>query len=345
MNLRKALITGITGQDGAYLSKLLLEKGYKVYGAIRRSSVPNLNRLEALGIANNIEYCDLDLTEYNNIFDVIRRTRPNEIYNLAAQSFVATSFNQPIYTAEVDALGVTRILEALRALQPEARFYQASTSEMFGRVQTVPQNEMTPLYPRSPYGVAKLYAHWITVNYREAYNMFATSGILFNHESPLRGRQFVTRKITLSLAEIKQGHAETLELGNMDAQRDWGFAGDYVVGMWKMLQHDTPDTYVLASGEMHTVREFVEKAAMHLGFQIEWQGSGVDEVGIDKKTGKQIVRINPQFYRPAEVEQLLGDATKAKEELKWESETQFGKLVEMMVETDYDRVKNGRVLV
>lgn len=343
--MRKALITGITGQDGAYLSKHLLEKGYKVYGAIRRSSVPNLNRLEALGIANKIKYCDLDLTEYNNIFDVIKRTRPDEIYNLAAQSFVATSFNQPIYTAEVDALGVTRILEAIRALQPEARFYQASTSEMFGRVQTVPQNEQTPLYPRSPYGVAKLYAHWITINYREAYNMFATSGILFNHESPLRGRQFVTRKITLSLAEIKQGHAETLELGNMDAKRDWGYAGDYVLGMWKMLQHDTPDTYVLASGEMHTVREFVEKAAIHLGFQIEWQGSGVDEVGIDKKTGKQIVRINPQFYRPAEVEQLLGDATKAKEELKWESETQFNKLVEMMAEADYDRVKDGRVLV
>jgi GDPmannose 4,6-dehydratase len=245
----------------------------------------------------------------------------------------------------VDALGVTRILEAIRALQPEARFYQASTSEMFGRVQTVPQNEQTPLYPRSPYGVAKLYAHWITINYREAYNMFATSGILFNHESPLRGRQFVTRKITLSLAEIKQGNAETLELGNMDAKRDWGYAGDYVLGMWKMLQHDTPDTYVLASGEMHTVREFVEKAAVHLGFQIEWQGSGVDEVGIDKKTGKQIVRINPQFYRPAEVEQLLGDSTKAKEELKWESETQFDKLVEMMAEADYDRVKDGRVLV
>lgn len=340
---RKAFITGITGQDAAYLAELLLEKGYEVYGAYRRSASVNLWRLHELGLDGKIQLIPMDLLELTNIMRVIEKVRPDEIYNLAAQSFVGVSFDQIIYTTNVNAIGVAYLLESVRTIRPEARFYQASTSEMFGKVREVPQNERTPFHPRSPYAVAKLYGHWVTVNYREAHKMHASSGILFNHESPLRGREFVTRKITASLAKIRHGQQEVLELGNLEARRDWGYAGDYVKGMWLMLQQPEPDDYVLATGESHSVREFVEKAAECFGFRIEWDGEGVEARGTDKRTGKVVVRTNPAFFRPAEVDFLLGDATKAKERLGWEPKVRFDELVEMMARADMDRAARGEL--
>ena len=329
-----ALITGITGQDGAYLAKLLLDKGYVVYGGVRRSSTNNLVRLNTLGIDQAVKLVPFELTEFSNVLREIGELKPDEIYNLGAQSFVGVSFDQPIYTAQVDALAATRILEAIRAASPETRFYQASSSEMFGKVLQTPQTEETPFYPRSPYGVAKLYAHWITVNYREAFGLHATSGILFNHESPLRGPEFVTRKVTLALARIKHGFQEVLELGNLDARRDWGFAGDYVEGMWRMLQQDDPEDYVLATGATHSIREFVERTGATLGYDLIWEGEGENTIGIDRGTGKILVRVNPEFYRPAEVDLLLGDPTKAQQKLNWRCSTDFNGLVDMMARSD-----------
>ena len=340
--MKKALITGITGQDGAYLTKLLIEKGYEVHGAYRRSASVNLWRLHELGLAEQVHMQAFDLLEYSNIQRTLEKVQPDEVYNLAAQSFVALSFEQPLYTGDVDALGVTRMLEAIRTVNPKIRFYQASTSEMFGKVQAIPQTESTPFYPRSPYGVAKLYAHWITVNYRESYGLHASSGILFNHESPFRGIEFVTRKITSTLAKIKCGQASVLELGNLDAKRDWGFAKDYVEGMWRMVQAQTPDDYVLATGETHSVRDFVNWAAGAMGLEVNWQGKGENEQGLDA-TGKVMVRINPEFYRPAEVELLVGSPEKAKQKLGWEPTVHISELVSMMAETDLDRVQNGRL--
>jgi GDPmannose 4,6-dehydratase len=340
---KKAVVTGITGQDGAYLSKLLLEKGYEVYGTYRRSSSTNLWRLEELGISDQIKLVSFDLLEYSNIRRMIDKVQPSEFYNLAAQSFVATSFEQPLYTADVDGLGVTRILESIREVNPAIRFYQASTSEMFGLVQETPQTETTPFYPRSPYGAAKLYAHWMTVNYRESYNMHASSGILFNHESPMRGQEFVSRKITTGFARIKYGQQKVLELGNLDALRDWGFAGDYVEGMWRMVQQPTADDYVLATGVTTKVRDFVQLAAIAADFELEWKGTGVDEIGIDSKSGNILVKINPEFYRPAEVELLLGDPTKAKTQLGWNPKVELIQLVNMMMEADLRRVAAGHL--
>jgi len=334
----RALITGIRGQDGAYLAKLLLEKGYEVYGADRRSGDSSNWRLKELGIEKDVKVVYMDLLELTNIMRVIEKIQPDEVYNLAAQSFVGVSFEQPILTSEVDAMGVLRLLEAIRTLKPDTKFYQASTSEMFGKVQEIPQTEKTPFYPRSPYGVAKLFGHWITVNYRESFNIFACSGILFNHESPLRGVEFVTRKITYSLARIKYGLQDRLVLGNLDAKRDWGYAPEYVEGMWLMLQQEEPDDYVLATGETHTVREFVEKAAEVAGFDIEWEGEGVDTKGIDRKSGKVIVEVSPEFYRPAEVDILIGNPEKARKKLGWEPKTKFHRLVEIMMEADINRV-------
>jgi len=341
---KTALVTGVTGQDGAYLAKLLLEKGYKVVGTRRRSASSSLWRLEELGIVNDLELVLFDLGEYANIQRSIEKVQPDEFYNLAAQSFVAASFEQPLYTADVDAIAVTRILEAIRMVNPKIRYYQASTSEMFGKVQEVPQSEKTPFYPRSPYGVAKLYGHWITVNYRESFDMHASSGILFNHESPLRGIEFVTRKITSTLANVKHGFADVLELGNMDSLRDWGFAGDYVEGMYLMLQQDQADDYVLATGVMHTVREFVEWSAEALDMKIEWSGKDTDEIGTDVNSGKVVVRINPKFYRPAEVDQLQGTPEKAKSKLGWNPKTTVHELCHMMVKAEVDRLAKGRTL-
>lgn len=334
---KTAFISGITGQDGAYLAQLLLAKGYRVVGGMRRSSSLNLARLSALGIAGEVELITFDLQELSNIMRVLEQVAPDEIYNLGAQTFVQVSFEQPLYTGQVSGMGVVRLLEALRTLKSEARFYQASTSEMFGKVQQIPQSEQTPFYPRSPYGISKLYAHWSVVNYREAFGLHASSGILFNHESPLRGMEFVTRKITAQLAQIAAGKELVLELGNLEAKRDWGFAGDYVKAMWAMVQQDEADDYVVATGVAHSVREFVEVAAKALDFDLIWQGAGVDQTAIDKKTGKQLVAVNPNFFRPTEVDILVGDATKAKEKLKWQAETGFNELVEMMTVSDFDR--------
>jgi GDPmannose 4,6-dehydratase len=339
-----AIITGITGQDGAYLAKLLLEKGYKVVGAARRSASQNLWRLRELGIESDVEMAEFDLFEYGNIHRLIDRVRPSEIYNLAAQSFVGTSFEQPIYTSEIDALGPLRILEALRAIGAPIKFYQASTSEMFGKVQATPQTETTPFYPRSPYGVSKLYAHWITVNYRESYGIHACSGILFNHESPLRGQDFVTRKITLGLSHIVNGSGEVLQLGNLAARRDWGFAGDYVEGIWKMLQAEKASDYVLATGQTHAVQKFVEAAAGALGMDLIWEGEGVKQRGFDRRSNKVVVEVNPKFFRPAEVDVLLGSFEKAKADLGWQPSVTFEGLAAMMSRADYDRVKANRVL-
>ncbi len=342
--MKTAFITGITGQDGAYLAKFLLEKGYAVHGGVRRTASMNRGRLAELGIENEIQYHDFDLLELSNIVSVIDEIKPDEIYNLAAQSFVAASFRQPLLTSELDALGVLRILEALRMTGSQARFYQASTSEMFGKIQDQVQSEMTPLYPRSPYGVAKLFAHWITVNYREAHNIFAASGILFNHESPLRGQEFVTRKITLTLAKIKHRNANILELGNLNAARDWGFAGDFVQGMWKMLQHKVADTYVLATGRTNSVRDFVTHAADTLGFSLAWEGDGVNETARDRRTNKIVVRVNPAFFRASEVDTLIGCPAKAERDLDWKPKATFEELVERMASADNDRVALGRVL-
>lgn len=339
MRKRKALITGIRGQDGAYLAKLLLEKGYEVWGADRRSGGSSNWRLKELGIEKEVKIIYMNLLELTNIMRVIEKVQPDEVYNLAAQSFVGVSFEQPILTAEVDAMGVLRLLEAIRILKPDIKFYQASTSEMFGKVQEIPQTEKTPFYPRSPYGVAKLFGHWTTVNYRESYNIFACSGILFNHESPLRGLEFVTRKITYGLAKIKFGLQDKIILGNLDAKRDWGYAKEYVEAMWLMLQQNKPDDYVIATGETHTVREFVEKAAQIAGFDIKWEGKGVNTKGIDKKSGKVIVEVSPEFYRPSEVNLLIGSPQKAKEKLGWQPKTKFEDLASIMMGADLKRIE------
>ena len=341
---KTAFITGVSGQDGAYLSKLLLEKGYRVIGGIRRTSNSIDHRLVDLGVDGDIEKVTFELAELPSIMRLIEKYKPDEFYNLAAQSFVGSSWEMPLYTADADGIGVCRILEAIRHSSPQTRFYQASTSEMFGLVQQVPQSEKTPLYPRSPYGVAKVYGHFITVNYRESFGLHASSGILFNHESPLRGLEFVTRKITLALARIAQGKQDVLELGNLSAQRDWGFAGDYVEGMWRMLQQDKADDYVLSTGSTHTVRSFVERAAQELGLDIEWTGKDESEKGIDRKTGKVIVAVNPKFYRPSEVELLIGDSAKAKTNLGWQATVQVDELAAMMAKSDYDRVKRDHVM-
>ena len=341
--MKTALITGISGQDGAYLAQLLLQKGYKVFGTYRRTSSVNFWRIEELGIQDhpNLELVEYDLTDLGTSIALIQKARPQEIYNLAAQSFVGVSFEQPSTTAHITGLGALNLLEAIRLINRDIRFYQASTSEMFGKVQAIPQKEDTPFYPRSPYGVAKLYAHWMTVNYRESYDIFGCSGILFNHESPLRGREFVTRKITDTVAKIKLGKQDVLELGNMDAKRDWGFAKEYVDGMYRMLQVDTPDTYVLATNRTETVRDFVAMAFAAAGFSIEWSGSAEAEIGRDAATGKTLVRVNPKFYRPAEVELLIGDAGKAKEKLGWQATTTLEELCSMMVAADLRRNDGG----
>ena len=339
----RALITGITGQDGAYLAELLLEKGYEVYGTFRRSSSVNFWRIEELGILNhpNLNLVEYDLTDLSSSIRLLESTQVTEVYNLAAQSFVGVSFDQPIATADITGIGPVHLLEAIRIVNPKIRFYQASTSEMFGKVQAIPQKEDTPFYPRSPYGVAKLYAHWMTINYRESYDIFGCSGILFNHESPLRGREFVTRKVTDSIAKIKLGKLDVLELGNMDAKRDWGFAKDYVDGMWRMLQVDEPDTYVLATNRTVTVRDFVTLAFKAADIDLDWSGRDEEERAVDTVTGKVIVRVNPKFYRPAEVELLIGDPAKAREMLGWEPKTDLESLCSMMVEADMRRNKQG----
>jgi GDPmannose 4,6-dehydratase len=342
-NKKTAVITGITGQDGAYLAELLLEKGYEVYGTYRRTSSTNFWRIEDLGIRDNpnLKLVEYDLTDLASNIRLLKKAKPDEIYNLAAQSFVAVSFDQPIATAQITGLGPVNILEAIRIVDKSIRFYQASTSEMFGHVQEVPQSESTPLYPRSPYGVAKVYAHWMTINYRESYDIFATSGILFNHESPLRGLEFVTRKITDGLSRVKLGKLTHIELGNLDAKRDWGYAKDYVEGMWRMLQTDKPGTYVLATGRTEKVRDFVEMTCKALDIEIEWKGEGTDEIGINKANGDTIVSINTDFYRPAEVELLLGDPKKSEDELGWKATTTLEELCAMMVEADLERIENG----
>jgi len=341
--MKSAVITGITGQDGAYLAKLLLDKDYIVYGTYRRTASTNFWRIEELGIRDNpnLHLVEYDLTDLGSSIRLLETAQPDEVYNLAAQSFVAVSFDQPITTAQITGVGPVHLLEAIRIVNPKIRFYQASTSEMFGEVQEVPQTEKTPLYPRSPYGVAKVYAHWMTINYRESYDIFATSGILFNHESPLRGLEFVTRKITDGLARVKLGKQTHIELGHLDAKRDWGYAKDYVEGMWRMLQADVPDTYVLATGRTERVRDFVEMTCKALDIEIVWQGTGLDEIGVDSKTGATIIKINPEFYRPAEVELLLGNPEKAKKELGWEASTTLEELCAMMVEADLRRVEKG----
>ncbi|EGQ9844427.1 GDP-mannose 4,6-dehydratase [Vibrio cholerae] len=341
--MKTAVITGITGQDAAYLAELLLEKGYKVFGTYRRTSSVNFWRIEELGIKNhpNLELVEYDLTDLSASIRLLQSTKATEVYNLAAQSFVGVSFDQPLTTAEITGIGPVNLLEAIRIVNPKIRFYQASTSEMFGKVQEIPQRETTPFYPRSPYGVAKLYAHWMVINYRESYDIFATSGILFNHESPLRGQEFVTRKITDSVAKIKLGKLDVLELGNMDAKRDWGFAKDYVEGMWRMLQADKADTFVLATNRTETVRDFVTMAFKAAGIELEWSGSEENETAIDKATGKMVVKVNPKFYRPAEVDLLIGNPEKAKKVLGWEPKTTLEELCAMMVKADLRRNEQG----
>ena len=338
-----AVVTGITGQDGAYLSELLLSKGYSVYGTYRRTSSVNFWRIEELGIHTNpnLHLVEYDLTDLSASIRLLETTGATEVYNLAAQSFVGVSFEQPITTAEITGIGAVNLLEAIRIVNPKIRFYQASTSEMFGKVQAIPQIETTPFYPRSPYGVAKLYAHWMTINYRESYDIFGTSGILFNHESPLRGREFVTRKITDSVAKIKLGLLDTLELGNLDAKRDWGFAKEYVEGMYLMLQADVPDTFVLATNRTETVRDFVNMAFKGADINVEFKGEGLDEVAVDVATGKTVMKINPKFNRPAKVDLLIGNPAKAKEKLGWEPKTSLEQLCQMMVEADLKRNKVG----
>jgi len=337
---KTAIITGITGQDGAYLAKLLLEQGYNVVGAFRRTSSVNFWRLSELGIQGHrrLELVEHDLLDAGSCIRLVKNHAPTEIYNLAAQSFVGVSFDQPVNTGLITGMGVVNLLEAVRIVDPAIRFYQASTSEMFGKVQAVPQNEDTAFYPRSPYGVAKLYAHWMTVNYREAYDIYGVSGILFNHESPLRGREFVTRKITDAVARLHLGKGEALALGNLEARRDWGFAGDYVDGMWRMLQADIPDTYVLATGRAQSVRDFVELAFQVVDRELQWEGAGEQEVGRDARNGDVLVRVDPRHYRPAEVELLIGNPAKSREQLGWEAQTSLEELCRMMVEADLTRV-------
>ncbi len=337
--MKTALITGVTGQDGAYLAQLLLDKGYTVVGAYRRTSSVDFWRLATLGVASHprLSLVEFDLTDLGSCISLVRKAAPQEIYNLAAQSFVGVSFEIPAATAQITGIGAVNLLEAIRLTDPSIRFYQASTSEMYGKVQAVPQDEATDFYPRSPYAAAKLYAHWMTINYRESYGLFASSGILFNHESPLRGIEFVTRKITDAMARLRIGSLDCLELGNLDARRDWGFAGEYVDGMWRMLQAETSDTYVLATGRTETVRDFVRLAATAAGFALDFEGSGDSEIARDRRTGKVLVRVNPRFYRPAEVELLIGDATKARTELGWQPQVSLEALCTMMVEADLAR--------
>ena len=342
-NMKKVIITGVTGQDGAYLAEFLLEKGYEVYGTYRRTASVNFWRMQELGIENhsNLHLIEYDLTDAANTIRMVAEIQPDEIYNLAAQSFVGVSFSQPLATAHITGLGAAHLLEAIRIVNPKIKFYQASTSEMFGLVQAIPQIESTPFYPRSPYGIAKLYAHWLTVNYRESYGIFGSSGILFNHESPLRGQEFVTRKITDSVAKIKLGKLDCLELGNLDAKRDWGFAKEYVEGMYLMLQADEPDTFVLATNRTETVRDFVQLAFKAAGIDVVFKGKEVDEVAIDTATGKTIMSINPKFYRPAEVELLIGNPAHAKDKLGWEPKTSLEQLCDMMVKADLRRNEAG----
>ena len=341
--MKTAIITGITGQDGAYLSELLLQKGYTVFGTYRRTSSVNFWRLEELGLINhpNLNLVEYDLTDLSSSIRLLQKANATEIYNLAAQSFVGVSFDQPIATTEITGIGPLNLLEAIKIVNPAIRFYQASTSEMFGKVQSIPQIETTPFYPRSPYGVAKLYAHWITVNYRESYHIFGSSGILFNHESPLRGREFVTRKITDGVAKIKLGKIDCIELGNLNAKRDWGFAKEYVDGMWRMLQANEPDTFVLATNRTETVREFVRMAFKGAGIEVEFHGVDESETAVDVSSGQTVLRINPKFHRPAEVELLIGDASKAKDKLGWAPTTSLENLCQMMVSADIRRNTAG----
>lgn len=331
-----AFITGITGQDGAYLAEILLANDYKVYGGFRRLSAPNFNRLEELGIMKKINLVETDLLDPSNLARIIRDVKPSEVYNLGAQSYVAHSFKNPILTGNVTGMGVTNLLEAIRIVNPEIKFYQASTSELYGLAKEYPQNEETPFYPRSPYAIAKLYGHWMTVNYRESYNIFATAGILFNHESPLRGVEFVTRKITDAVARIHHGKQHHFDIGNMDVKRDWGYAKDYAEGMWLMMQAEKPDNYVLATNESHSVREWIEVCFNFIGRTIVWEGTGKNETGRDAKTGKVLVKVNPEFYRPAEVQSVIGDYSKARRELGWEPKVRFRQLVELMLQYDLD---------
>lgn len=347
MYMKKALITGITGQDGSYLAEFLLEKGYEVHGIIRRASTFNTSRIDHLYVDPHVNNVRMflhygDLSDSSSISRLIEKIQPDEIYNLGAQSHVRVSFDVPEYTSDIVALGTLRILDAIKDSDKDIKFYQASSSEMFGKVLEAPQNENTPFHPRSPYGCAKVYAYWITKNYRESYNIFACNGILFNHESPRRGETFVTKKITRGLSRIKLGLDEKIYLGNLDAKRDWGYAKDYVEGMWLMLQQEKPDDYILATGETHTVREFVEKSAKVLGFNIKWEGSGVDEKGIDLNTGKIIIEIDKKYFRPAEVDLLMGDYLKAKDILKWEPKVKFDDLVKIMTEFDFNNENNPK---
>ncbi|MBT5760711.1 MAG: GDP-mannose 4,6-dehydratase [Candidatus Marinimicrobia bacterium] len=332
--MKTALITGISGQDGAYLSKLLLEKGYRVIGGDRRTASGSLWRLDELGVLNDIDLIDFELAELTNIQRVIEKNHIDELYNLAAQSFVKASFEMPLMTSDITGIGVVRILESIRKINPSIKFYQASSSEMFGKVVEIPQTENTPFYPRSPYAVSKLFAHCMTINYREAYNLHAVSGILFNHESPLRGEEFVTRKITIGFAKIKNGDFDCLELGNLDASRDWGFAGDYVKGMWMMLNNDIPQDYVLSTGMTHTIKEYIEEVSQYYDFNILWNGTDEEMVGIDTKSNKEIIKINPKYYRPTEVDILKGNPSKAQNELGWKNEVNFKELAKMMAESD-----------
>lgn len=335
--MKKALITGITGQDGSYLAELLLEKGYEVYGLIRRKSTSEYGNVKHL--ADKIHFIYGDMGDIISLIKAMQVSQADEVYNLAAQSFVGISWSEPLFTNEVDGVGVTNLLEVVRMVKPQARVYQAATSEMFGKVQEIPQKETTPFYPRSPYGVSKLYAYWICKNYRESYSMFVSCGILFNHESERRGKEFVTRKITNTIAKIKHGKEDCLYLGNLNAKRDWGHSRDYVEAMWMMLQHEKPDDFVVATGKTYTVREFVEEAFSCAGYEIEWQGEGVNEIGVDKNTGKVLVRVSEEFYRPAEVELLIGDSTKARTTLGWEPKTDFKGLVKAMVTNDLELEK------
>ena len=341
--MKKAIVTGITGQDGAYLAEFLLKKNYIVYGTYRRTSSVNFWRIDELKISNhpNLHLIEYDLTDQSNSVRMVSEIEPDEIYNLAAQSFVGVSFEQPISTAHITGLGALHLLEAIRIVNPKIKYYQASTSEMFGKVQEIPQKETTPFYPRSPYGVAKLYAHWMSINYMESYNIFASSGILFNHESPLRGLEFVTRKITDSVAKIKLGKLDILELGNLNAKRDWGYAKDYIEGMYLMLQAEYADTFILATNRTQSVRDFVNMAFKAVDIELNWEGSQENEIGIDSKSGKTLVKVNPRFYRPAEVELLIGDYSKVKDILGWEPKTNLEQLCEMMVKADIRRNKIG----
>ena len=341
---RTAIVTGITGQDGAYLSELLLARGYRVFGTYRRTSSMNFWRIDSLGIRNheNLELVEFDITDAGNCFNLVATSKPDEIYNLAAQSFVDASFYQPHTTGQISGLATLNLLEAIRYLDTSIRFYQASTSELFGKVQEIPQTEKTPFYPRSPYGVAKLYGHWITQNYHESYDIYACSGILFNHESPLRGIEFVTRKITDAVARIKLGKQDKVLLGNLNAKRDWGYAPDYVEGMYLMLQADNPENYVLATGRTESVRTFASLAFANIDIELEWHGEETEEIGVDRSTGKTLVAVDKKYYRPAEVEILVGDASKARDELGWKSTTSLEDLARIMVESDLEMVAQGK---